>query len=369
MHLPVFSNKTSLISHGFVRLKYRYPVISCVPIALDTRRTHRVRMFPILFIESYLTLFVLVFAFGPWKGPISNPLICYSFLLSVQLALWLGYKSGLRYVPKSYRGRFKIDTLLLISIILSLAYIVPNFYSRLGETELNARSIIESIMMGVMDPGSMYSSRLEALRSVEKTGNPLQYITMIISPLLWMLLPLSILYWERMKKWMRISAVFCITVDALSWIVIGTNKGLVDLAILLPWLLLARTPLTLAGIRPQRLVKLLTLGVVLIALVILYFSIGQYGRFGGNMATSFYDPGTQMQADTDNIVMQCLPTVVQGAYATLTLYMVQGYYALSFALQEPFVFTYGIGNSYFLTGLSGRFFGPATISDMTTLHE
>ncbi|MGP8106599.1 MAG: hypothetical protein ACLQLE_11995 [Desulfobaccales bacterium] len=332
-----------------------------VPAALW--RNRRVRMFPIWFFEAYLTFTVLVFAFGPWNWPIPNPFVLYSFLLLVQIALWFGYKSGLKGPPAGYSGRWKINKLLLISLLLNLAWILPNYYSRLGQKLPTTHLVVGSIISGFTDPGSMYREHQEFLTKVEKTGSPLAYLSMVICPLLWMLLPLSVLYWERLKNWMRIGAVLCVAMDLLSWVAIGTNKGLADFGMLLPWLLLARSPLMLVKIKLRRLGKLVAVGIVLVAAVLIFFFMGIYGRGSGGV--NLYDPVSGIEADTNNIVMRCLPPSAQGGYAGFTSYLAQGYYGLSLALEEPFVWTYGLGNSYFLAGLSAHLFGPDTISDMT----
>jgi hypothetical protein len=332
--------------------------------AFNIWRNRRVRMFPIWFFESYLTFTVFLFAFGPWNWPVPNPILLYSFLLCVQVALWFGYKSGLKYAPKGYSGRWKIDKLLLITVIVNLAWIVPNIILRLGLENPDFSTLLAAAYSGATDPGMMYAAKQEALRSVEKTGTPLLYLSLVVSPLLALLLPLGILYWERMRTWMRIGLIVYIVTDVLSWIAIGTNKGIADLVALIPWLLLARNPRALAQFKFRRMAKLAGLATALIVVLLIFFSIGQYGR-SSSTANKLYESSAGISADKNNILMQFLPPSAQGAYASFTTYLTQGYYGLSLALQEPFICTYGLGNSYFLTGLSKHYWGPTTISDMT----
>ena len=321
-------------------------------------------MFPIWFFEGYLTLTVLIFAFGPWSWPVRDPIKLYGFLLLAQIALWLGYQRGINYKSKSiYKGHWKIETLILISLIFNLLWIVPNFMLRMGLNEFSYDSIYKAALMGFTDPGAMFLSKIKAYKEIEETSL-LGYITIIITPVLWPLFPLGVVFWDRMKKWMKIGLVVCVLADIVSWIAIGTNKGIADFVMLFPWLLLARKPRILTPVYSRKQAKLAFMGLAFLVILIIFFSMGQYGR-GGKASTELQDPLAGITADRENVVMDFLPRVAQGAYASFTSYVTQGYYGLSLALQEPFEWTYGIGNSYFLWGLSRRYLGPTTISDMT----
>ena len=98
--------------------------------------------------------------------------------------------------------------------------------------------------------------------------------------------------------------------------------------------------------------------------LIVFFANSMVGRSGGQ-TIPFYIGTTGVIADEDNLLIAFLPDSSKGVGSMFISYLTQGYYALSMALDEPFVPCYGIGNSYFFTGLSRRFLGPTTISDRT----
>ena len=65
------------------------------------------------------------------------------------------------------------------------------------------------------------------------------------------------------------------------------------------------------------------------------------------------DSGATIETEHSYFVL--LPEALQDTLAGTTSYFTQGYYALGLSLQEPFVFCYGIGNSFFWEGLSRKF--------------
>jgi hypothetical protein len=324
-------------------------------VPTDFWRNRRLRMLPIWFFQSYLTFTVVFLILSPWPWPIRDPFLLYGFLFFVQVALWLGYISGVDYTPRPYNGRLKVDTLIMASLIANVVWIVPKFVVRLGLDSPDPAAMIEAIGSGITDPGAMYLAKQESLVHAE-APTTLAYIDLAMNILIWPLYPLTVVFWERMKKWMRTLAIMCIAADLLSWIAVGMNKGVADFVGLMPWLLLVRNPEMLVKIEMRKLLKVGLVVMFLGGLFIVFFSIGQSGR-RGDAAEDLYDEGAGISADRNNFIMQLLPRDAQGGYANLNAYFVQGYYALSLALEEPFVFCYGVGNSYFLMGMARRFLG------------
>jgi hypothetical protein len=322
----------------------------------------RIVNFPIWFFQFYLTVSVFVFAFGPWPWPVPDPVVLYLFLFFAQWALWVGYKTGLRTSQSGYYGRWEIDRLIQISLILNLIWIIPNFMLRMGINGVDFGGIINAVTTGFLDPGVMYASKNEALAEIQKTSL-LGYVTQVISPIQWLLIPLSVVYWHRISRKYRVAIICFIIIDLMTWIATGTNKGLADFIILMPFLFFAARPELIALINSKSALKFFVCMVIGISLLLCFFVVGQQGRGGGDIPT--YDSSAQIQIDKDNWMVCYLPPSGQGAVAALTTYVVQGYYALSLALEEPFDSTFGVGNSYYLTGIIQSFVGQGVISDRT----
>ena len=56
----------------------------------------------------------------------------------------------------------------------------------------------------------------------------------------------------------------------------------------------------------------------------------------------------QINADKSNFILTILPTKLHSAYLSLEMYLTNGYQGLSYALQVPFKWCYGLGNNQFL---------------------
>lgn len=322
----------------------------------------RIIMFPIWVFQCYLTLTVLVFAFGPWPWPVQSPVMLYTFLFLAQIALWLGYKSGIKTRPGSYYGRWQLFSMLKISLLVNLFWIIPSFMLKLGMQEANISNITTAVSTGAVDPGSMYAAKFEAASSGAKT-TLFGYINILISPILWLLFPLGVDQWRSLNLKFRICFVFVILAGLLKWVAIGTTKGFADFFLLLPGLLLAANPRIIATTKLKTIIKAFCFTLVGFSLLFIVFIYMQQSRARGEIRD--YIVAADIGIDTDNWMVRNLPPEAQVAVAASTSYLVQGYYGLSLALGETFDWSYGIGNSYFLIGLGERFVGEGVIIDRT----
>lgn len=319
----------------------------------------RIRLFPLRIIQCYLSFTVLVFAFGPWPWRVPSPTKLYVFLFCAQAAFWIGYRSGIRQPAGGYSGLFKIERLVKFSLLVNIAWIIPNYMTRLGLQEFSFSRIIDAISTGFTNPATMYAAR----QAKTQTTSLVDIITLLLYPILWLLFPLTIVYWKKLSRSTRYCAILLFIIDMLSWIGIGTNKGVFDYIFLLPWLLVAASPHVVIKM-PLRKVAMIS-GILFIGLGLfsIYFIVGQKGRGQGAIPTE--DPSAMISIDKDNWMVRHLPPEAQSGVASYASYMIQGYYALSLALEEPFTWSYGVGNSYYLTGLVEHFVGKGRVSDRT----
>ncbi len=319
-------------------------------------------MFPIWVFQCYLTLTVFVFAFGPWPWPVQSPIRLYTFLFFAQVALWLGYKSGIRTRPGSYYGRWRLFSMLKISLLLNLLWIIPSFMLTLRMQEADISNITTAIASGAGDPGSMYTAKLETAAMGAKT-TLLNYINILISPILWILFPLGVVHWRSLSLKFRICFVFVIFVGLLKWVAIGTTKGFADFFLLLLSLLLAANPGIIATAKLKTLTKAFCFTLLGFSLLFIIFVYIQQSRAKGEIRD--YIAAADIGIDTDNWMVRALPPEAQVVVAASTSYLVQGYYGLSLALGETFDWSYGVGNSYFFIGLVEHFVGEGVIINRT----
>jgi hypothetical protein len=322
----------------------------------------RTVMFPMWFFQAYLAFTVFLFAFGPWPWPVPDPFLLYSFLFLAQWALWFGYRTAVGSRPGGYRGPWTAVGLIKASLVLNLAWILPNYALRMGRRPAGLADIARSITTGLIDPAANYLARIQALAEPRK-ADWIAYASLLLYPVLWLLVPLAVLYWRRLSRPVRILVVAFIAADLLSWVAIGTNKGIADFVLLLPWLLLAANPGSIAAFTRIKALKVLGVSLAGLALLLVFFASGQKGRGGGSIPT--WDKFLSIGLEEDNWMIRRLSPGARGVVAASTSYLGQGYCALSLALKEPFVWSYGVGNSFYLTSVAEHFAGPGAVSDRT----
>ena len=327
----------------------RAPMAAVSRTAVQPRVTFWARFAPIVAAEAYLGFTVFIFAFGPWPWPIDNPFTLYTYLIAVQIALLIGYLTGAGASPAVYTGKLTESWLLKTSILLNLLWILPYFYLQIGSQGLNLSGIVHQTLLGAADPRQAYMQKFEDMNS---RNTLVLYAYMFCSPILWMGVPLAIRRWNRISNTMKAAVAIIVVANAATWIALGTIKGIADGA--------ATISISIAATRKSssRVEKVTTkvgrtkrLVLVLIAVsaLILYFSYAESSRKKGQLVQ--YDPGPGISVDVNNVFMAGLPTGLQATEANAVSYLCQGYYGLSLALREPFVWSYGIGHSVAMTSI------------------
>ena len=136
----------------------------------------------------------------------------------------------------------------------------------------------------------------------------------------------------------------------------GKQKQLGDIFIFLMIVFFVKTDLTNPYTRKKLFKKIFifgTLGVSLLVTV-LYFRYSALNINASNINEKVHE---LMEYDTHNIIFSIFGDQIGFPLSVFTGYLSQGYYGLSLSMQEPFVWTYFMGNSYSLTVFMQRFLG------------
>lgn len=309
----------------------------------------RVRLLPIVFFLSYLISTILLFGFGPWKYPVADPFRLYLFLALAHLALLAGYLSGAFGSPRSYRGRWTAKQLVLWSGIATVALLLPTSRFRTGFW-------FPDVASGLADPARAYG----ASQFVRQIAEPIvEYVRVLLGPVLILLLPLTVFYWPRIGWKLRALGAAGIAGTVAIFIAMGTNNEIVDTILLVPLLLVAAH---LGGIYAsdwRKVVAAVMAAACVLALFLVYFfGVGVSARTGSPLAADVF-PAASASADYQ-AVEHGDRTLID-----LDLYLTSGYYALDLCLRVPFVPMYGLGNSMFLTRQAARISGDPGLEDMT----
>jgi hypothetical protein len=307
---------------------------------------------PIVVILGYLCLTVLLFATSPWAYPVQAPQLLYGFLVLAHAALLAGYLWAVRSPPGGYRGRWSITEIVALSVAVNLVLLYPTAVFRTGGS-IDVASALD-------DPGRAYAASFAA-RFGDSTPT-IEYVRMLLGPIIVLLLPMTVFYWSRLGVGIRLLAIAAQGGVVAMFMAMGTNKAIADTVMLTPWIIAAGH---LSGISRLSRKSILAIGITAVVGLAgfgMFFTKTQGTRTGSSASVGYF-AATGVKADYDNFMIRDLSPEAQIGVLGINLYVTQGYYALSLALDEPFVPMWGFGNSMFLYRQVAKFTGDASISE------
>ena len=311
---------------------------------------------PLIFFQLYLSLTVWLLFYGPWPWSIENPGELFVYLMAAQVSIAAGYLLSWRRVvavphcpggdPQTVRdGLAMFKTALWVTAVLA----VPSSLSRTG-------AWLPQVVDGIDNAGLAYNENFDRLDG----GNAfvvVEYLRMLASPWLTALMPLTVLYWSRIDWGTRLFALTLIVFNLATYLATGVNKGIADLVVTLPWLVLLAV--TLGTLKIERIgLKLTISSASLLGAFLIFFGQGQQQREGsGSEYGTFFTGVAVLQADSGHFISALLPEQFRLIFEALSRYVVHGYYALSLALQTDSNSTFGFGHSMFLARNADLAFG------------
>lgn len=321
--------------------------------------------FPRKLFFSFLVITLLMFALSPWDWPPNNQLAFYLLNILYILSFFIGYKFGvIRFKLKRKVKSFRFSKIFTISLILNVLFLYQKFLFKTKLPSLSINQLLTKITIGFSEPSLVYAEKhLTENSDFATLSNPIVLLYFLLLPLLYLSIPLGIFYWERTKRWQKVLLIIIIIGDILSYIAIGTNKGIFDYIITIPILVLAKRHHTLLNkrISKKKLVYIAIFGILFISGT-QYFVKGNKGRKKDDFR---YDTSINQYINNNAVVLKILPEFFQDPYIALDSYLTQGYYAMSLALNLDYKPTYGLGHSSFLTSISDKFFEKNYIKNRT----
>ncbi|NML47776.1 hypothetical protein HHL11_28770 [Ramlibacter sp. G-1-2-2] len=314
-------------------------------------------LLPLLFFQAYLGLTVLLFFAGPWPWEPNDPWELFAYLVASQAVIAVGYVASWPRVGALAESPTDADWVderavgfVRIAIITTLVILVPTSLSRTGHLLPNA-------VEGVLNAGAVYNANIARLEK----GNPfvvVEYLRMLVSPLLVGLLPLTVVYWSRLSCKLKLGALLGIFFHLSLYLATGTNKGIADFAVTLPWLILLGVSIGTLRLPVSGRTIALALGALFVAFLA-FFGAGQTQREGGVGEEGVFNTGFSIiEADrSDKSLSSRMGESQRIVYESLARYVGQGYYALSMTMDIPHASTLGFGNSMFLARNADAIFG------------
>ena len=299
---------------------------------------------PLFIVTSYLLFTILLFSFGPLNWNNTNNEILIPYLLINIAFVILGYFFSIHAKVRTSESNRDYYNLSRTFIIISFVFTFITFFNNLNLTDVSLAGLIDRIILSIEHPELSYSLR----NGYKFGGKAFIYASVLISPIIWSAIPLSMYFFNRYSIKFKFLIVFLIMFEFLSWFVIGTNKGLFDLFIIFLWVFLLK--------KKQKKSKNFTKRVALIVFITIILSIF-LNNIEGRLSYVDLSISQHYQINESIVNLNDGISVFESGLIHLTNYLTQGYYGLSHTFSSRSSYLFGIGSSYFLIENTKDFFG------------
>lgn len=298
--------------------------------------------FPIIIIQIYLLITVILYEYGLWDFPTIDKVKLYGFIIVYHLTLFIGYVIGINikvYKNINFSNEEKNIRLLKKILIIFFIILFLSLVRELGLNSLEIKPIINKIIEGIKNPSSGYYSKLNLDGSRVFLGKIGTVIMIIGAPISYLSPILIMIYFKKLNKKYKLLSLVIMLLYIGKFIATGTNKGIFDILII---------GISLFLISNQKKFKkyMIILCFLIIALFSFNYILGSRS-FGVN-----FDKNTKIankislkeKSELDAFI----PKKIKKPLALLTTYLCQGYYGLSLSMEVESSYMLGVGQSLFL---------------------
>lgn len=341
---------------------------------MDVRRKYNT---PIKIALVYLIISLILYVLGPLAWVTSHPFIFWILQGLYLIALLIGWHVGIQkpvygnidYIYDSFnRLKKRLPFLFFINVL----YEIINLFRKFGFSSFNFSGLISKILSGVNDLGGSYNSFQESIGITNGAqvvgGNLFTLINLLWEFVSFNLILLGVYFYRELKKSGKILAIVAFSLNALSYISIGTNIGVFRLALAVVIFLLLKVKKGEITIDHEKWRKrrkyIVIVGILGVVLVSVYFMNTMKGRGGILLwSTTYYNVGG-IGIDKDSVIFKILPKSLYMFLIAGTAYLTQGYYGMSLCMNEAWEPTFGLGHSTFVIDMLDKYVTSA-IKDNT----
>ena len=217
--------------------------------------------YPIKLLLGFLIFTEALFWVGPLDYRIPSPILLFSYLIILNIALWLGYKSGVKYFrPSSFQLKDEVVNLLIIAGVVLNVISLVNMWTRRGMTVS-----FFTLWYSIMNPGRAYYMESEEMVS---SSSP---FLMLLNPISSSAIPFAIFSWKKLPRYIKWLVVFSIFITVTKWLGVGTRKGIIDAILVVSFCILAKKRQIIEVKKYRKKFRILL--VSLIGIFIFYFII------------------------------------------------------------------------------------------------
>ena len=272
--------------------------------------------FPLKIALAFLIISELLVWFGPLKYFLLNGKILLFYLIIVNIALYLGYKRGV----KSFHPTKLSFSMSTVYLLLLLGFILTVRSCKMMWARHGLPFNFNTLAIAIVNPGDSYHSKAAGELDISS-------LTILFAPFQWIAIPLGLFYWRKLPVFYKTIVVLTFGFEIISWLGIGTRKGIFDLIIISFFLIVANNKDILKNGTAYRRLKIWTF--IGILLFLFYFVFSNLSR-GGRELKELVE--TMETADFNPFYEKHLPQWLVAALSNITSYLCQGYYALDKAL-------------------------------------
>jgi hypothetical protein len=330
------------------------------------RQTYKVLMAPIRIVSTYLFITYLLFVIGPLWDEVENKLdlsvlviFCYTalfcgFYLSTMNQLSFARRIEIPEINFNALGRFLFAAGSFYFLVWSVNQVVGFGMSSPAE-----------VLSRILNPGDAYASKFEIYEmreSTQRISRATQFLV-LFSVIFAFYIPITVLAWGKLSKKKKVIFNVCILLYAISFLAIGTLKGLGDIIIIffasfiivLGRRSLKRQPILFKILERRKNKKFIAIIAIMFIAFSSYMITNQTNR-----AIIFGIQNSRLVGDIDQSMLTNIvgPEWAMGIAITMA-YPTHGYAGLSFAMTEPFEFAGGAGVAPAFESYRYQYFGGA----------
>jgi len=292
-------------------------------------------MLPIIMLLFWLSITIILFAFGPYNYSVDNKAVLYLYLFAVHLALFIGYIRGLNSHSRTYKG--KLSGVKLTKILIAANFLIFLFlltYSGGGD--------VANIRLALVNPEEAYISG-----STKEGISALNYIGIFTAPIAVLAVTLGIYYWKEVAFLYRIALISYIISTVMGGIGSSVRSSIVSI------LMMVSTSIAAAHFsgkyrlsRRSKMIMFFSILIVTVCFIYYFDFLAQNRSVGRDM---MLNPLTLELPKEDHVMYKIIPENSHITYTVIAFYLSHSYSRLATALKMPFIgIGFGAGNSVFL---------------------
>lgn len=317
----------------------------------ENKKQKFITFLPLIVVELYLAVTLILYQFGPYPWPTKKPQLFWMLIFLYHIAFIVGYcfcmKSRYRERDTVNLNQFMVKfvkLILIVNIFISLVTIVRDF----SLTSINLGDIFERFMYGVKQPEMSYRLKIQTAENPAFGGKLMTIFLLVSSFVPALAIPMGLIYFRKIGLAFQVLFLANVGLEIVHYVGIGTNIGIFNLCITFIVILGLKLVSFLYHKKIDRRKLWLAIAVlfVLLLLFLFFFNKTIGSRLAGDAWLRYSVGGIYPTVDCE--LYQFVPESLYKPIAMLTMYLTQGYYAMSMALELPWIPMFGVGGEMFL---------------------